>query len=353
MIRRLFPIALVSGVAFVGLNCADDSDGPAPGSSTDAGALDVARTDAPVLVDAGTDVFDAADAAVQDASTVDATADAPADASDASDANVAVDADLGFDDAGCPILGATSVDAADAGLPPSGLVLWLRADKALATVDGGAICRWGDLSGNDHAFAPATASPPVLSATGLNGKPAVSFPASGRHLVRSDVLGIGATSARTVAVYGATQDTTHRFQYWHQGKGGTPGTYFGLDQNTYNTAGSREGAYVTNNGYDSTLATSTNPRTHVLSISSFTSGTTLPAALVYAVDGTVLTLTRTSGGLGNGTVEDFSTADFTTIGTASAGFTGALLGEVLVYDRALTTPERTAVEQYFTSRFQP
>jgi hypothetical protein len=80
-------------------------------------------------------------------------------------------------------------------------------------------------------------------------------------------------------------------------------------------------------------------------------GTALPAALTYTVDGVVRALTRTPGGLGNGLVEDFSGANFTALGNAVAGFTGAELGDVLVWDRALTAPERAQVEAYFAARY--
>jgi hypothetical protein len=348
MIRRLGVIFALSGTAFALAHCTDDDDSSAR-AGLDASMLDAATSDAgaskdgSASVDAGGADAEAADAAVIDAGTGDA-------ADGASDAGPEIDAAPGFDDAGCPLFGGTVLSAADAGLPATGLALWLRADVALATLDGGAVCRWDDVSGNGRSFVPA-AAPPVRSATGLKGGVAVSFPASGTHLVRNDVLGLAATSARTVVVFGATQDTTHRFQYFFQGEGGTAGTYFGLDQNTFNTTGSHEGAYVTNNGYDANVATSTNPRTHVLSISSFAAGTALPAALVYAIDGTPVTLTRTPGGLGSGTVESFANADFTTIGAGASGFTGAMLGEMLVYDHALTGPERAAVEQYLSQRF--
>src|SRR6185369_1931951 len=104
-------------------------------------------------------------------------------------------------------------------------------------------------------------------------------------------------------------------------------------------------------GYDAYLATSTTARKHIYSIDSFVADTALPGALVYAVDGTVLTLSRTAGGLGNNKVESFASANFTTVGGGVAGFTGALVGEVLIYDRALTALERTAVNQYLAARF--
>lgn len=339
MRRLLLALPVLTAIVhFAG--CGDDESSSAP-TNPDASTPSV---------DASTDRRDPTSDAAGDAAG-DAANDGGGAGDASADADAAIDSGPQFDDAGCPIGTGTVSSAADAGLPTSGIVLWLRADIGVATVDGGAVCRWDDVSGNGRSFRPATATPPVAEAAGLNNKPAVSFSDANQHLSRADVLGIGAASGRTVAVIGATADTTHRFQYFTQGQGGTPGTYFGLDQNTFNTVGSREGAYVTNNAYDSDLATSTATRRHILSISSFVAGGALPNVLTYAIDGTARTLTRNSGGLGNGTVESFSTADYTSIGSASAGFTGAKIGELIVYDRELTGPERILVEQYFGARF--
>lgn len=316
-----------------------------------AGCGDDETSSAPASPDASTPAIDAS--TDRGCPTNDASGDAPIDANGPTDSGADADAgvDAGFDDAGCYLGMPPASSAADAGIPATGIALWLRADIGVATVDGGSVCRWDDVSGNGRSFRPATVTPPVAEAMGLNNKPAVAFTGPDQHLSRADLIGIGATSGRTIAVIGASSDTTHRFQYFYQGQGGTPGTYFGLDANPFNTAGSREGVYVTNNSYDSDLATSTATRKHIFSISSFVAGGALPNVLTYAVDGTTRALTRNSGGLGNGTVESFASADFTAIGTATPGFTGMKIGELIIYDRELTGPERLAVEQYFGSRF--
>lgn len=331
MRRLLLALPLLAAVAYFA-GCGDDETSSAP-TSPDASAPSG---------DASTD---------RSIPTSDAANDSGGSSDAGGDADAGFDAGPQFDDAGCPLATPPASSAADAGIPTTGIALWLRADIGVATVDGGAVCRWDDVSGNGRAFRPGTATPPVAEATGLNNKPAVSFAGPDRYLSRGDVLGIAATSGRTVAVIGATSDTTHRFAYFTQGKVGTPGTYFGLDANTFNTAGNLEGVYVTNNAYDSDVATSTATRKHIFSISSFAAGGTLPNVLTYAIDGTTTTLSRTGGGLGNGTVESFTGADFTSIGSGVAGFTGAKIGELIVYDRELTGPERLLVEQYFGARF--
>ena len=288
------------------------------------------------------------DAGSIDASEGGAPVDGGVDASDAS----AIDAAPTLDDAGCPVPTGVTLRPDDAGIPSSGLALWLRADVGLNTYgaagDGGVVCRWDDVSGNGQSFTPASATPPTQVFGALGAAPAVSFNGSGQNLSRAGVLGIGATSARTVAVYSKTSDTTHRWEAFFQGVDGSPGTYFGLDANTYMTAGSLEGVYVTGNSFDSDLPTTTSARSHILSIGSFAIGTAVPGALTYEVDGTVRTLTLRSG---PGTVEDFSSANFTSVGYGAAGFTSGMIGEVIVYDRELTSTERAAIQQYFTGRY--
>ena len=260
------------------------------------------------------------------------------------------DAGPSRDDAGCPLPTGLVLDPTAAGLPDAGLRLWLRPDLGLATLDGGAVCRWEDLSGHLNHFTPAFATAPRLASSGLRGHPAVSF-TNGLGLIRPGVLGLAATSGRAVALIGLATDLTHRFEYFVQGQAGSPGTYFGTDMNTFQTSGAREGVEVTNNAFDSDLATAAEVRTQVLSISSFAPGGSLPGVLQYWVSGVQRTLTRIPAGLGNGTVEDFSGANYTAVGGGEGAFTGALLGDLLVYDHALTDPERLAVEAYFQRRY--
>jgi hypothetical protein len=327
---------------------------PEPEGEVDAGAeatADAGAVDAPVA-DAGTGAGSDAGSMDAGAGSMDAGAVEDAGAPDAGGLDAgAPDAAVAYDDAGCSVPPTVVLDATDAGLPVDGLRLWLRADTAVSVTADGEVCRWNDVSGLGHDFTPATATRPRWVATGLNGYPAVSFPGPNRHLTRAGVLGIPPTAGRTAALIGLDPDLTHRFLYFEMGQVGTPGTYFSLDTNTFNTTGGKEGAYLTNNAYDADLATAAEVRTHVLSVSTLDAGTPLPGPMRYSVNGTVRTLTRTSGGLGNGTIEDFSGANTTLLGYGVSGFTGAVVGDVLVYDRALTASERTEVEAYLRGRY--
>jgi hypothetical protein len=106
-----------------------------------------------------------------------------------------------------------------------------------------------------------------------------------------------------------------------------------------------------NNGYDSALATSTELRVHVYTMGTsgpLTVGTPVLPAIDYRVNGATQTLTRTAGGLGNGNFESFAEANFTSVGGNAAE---AFVAEVLVYDRALSVPEREAVEASLKTRY--
>ncbi len=295
-----------------------------------------------------------ANAADASAAETDAIPNVPDALEGGVDAGADADAEAGplMDDAGCPLATGTLPDPVAAGIPAAGLVLWLLADRGVRTLVSGAMCRWDDMSGKGQAFVPATATPPALLPTGLKNKPAMSFGAAEQHLRRAGVLGIAPTAGRTFAVIGEAADTIRGFRYVSQALPASPGTSFALEQNTSGSLGSLEGMYITNNSYDANIATSIAPRTHVLSIGSFEPGGVLPNVLSYAIDGVAVTLTRTPVGAGNGLVEGFAPATETFLGQASPGFTGAVLGEVLVYDRALTEPERIAVEQYLAARFR-
>ena len=59
------------------------------------------------------------------------------------------------------------------------------------------------------------------------------------------------------------------------------------------------------------------------------------SAFDYRVDGATQTLTRTAGGLGNGNIEDFSSANFTLVGLGPS----AIVAEALIYNRALSASE--------------
>ncbi|MFT3835963.1 MAG: hypothetical protein QM723_03070 [Myxococcaceae bacterium] len=344
-----------------GCNCSTSDDGGTQDSGLqsdagpDGGGKDGGTSDAGVtdggddggLSDGGNDggMTDGGD----DAGPGDAGLDAgPGDAGPS-------DSGIATDDAGCPLPSGLVLDAADAGFPTLGLRLWLRSDVGVAAYADGGVCRWEDVSGNGNHFVPRLGTNlPFVAPAGIGGHPSMEFIGSGCGMVRGDVLGIGAAAGRTFATITQTADTTNRWESIVQGVTNSAGNYFGIDMNTYMSTPSREGIEVCDNAYQTATPTANVVRTHILSISTFVTGTPLGGALTYQVDGTVQTLTK-SGGQGQDVVEDFSGANITGIGTEGgipvSPFGGAFIGDILVYDRELTSAERTQVETALHARY--
>lgn len=240
-----------------------------------------------------------------------------------------------------------TITATAVGFPAAGLKLWLRGDHGVWATAEHRVCAWVDLSGNDNVLYATGQNRPLWGDEQLSSLPAIDFDTTTNYLSTGGVLDIAPTSGRTFIAVVQMVNTTGRFAAVMQGESGTPGTYVNLDTNTFLTQGSREGVYVTNNAYDAELATSTSPRVHLFTVSTMVPATPVLNAIEYRVNGAVQTLTRTQGGLGNGNIEDFSGAGFTLVGSG----THASIAEVLVYDRALSSEEKSAVEAVLKARY--
>ena len=310
------------------------------------------------VTDAGPDAAEASPDAADDPPmetpadlATDTTADLAADAETgdlvadgAGDAPPPIDAG-----AGCVApTGETPLDATAEGLPATGLVLWLRGDRGVYKTAANEVCAWADQSANHQLLTDTNVNArPTWSATGLGGQAAIHSTVAGDGLATGGVLGLAPTSARTLIAVVALVAPARRFHAIFMGQANTPGTYLGLDANTFNTAGSREGVYMMNNAYDAALATSTAARVHVYTIATMTPATPVLAGIHYRVNGAEQTLARTAGGFGNGNFEDFTNANFTSVATGAE----AVVAEVLVYGRALTAEEQTAVETALKTRY--
>ena len=69
----------------------------------------------------------------------------------------------------------------DPGLPPSGLLLWLRADLGVQSKDG-LVQTWLDQSGNQTNATGSGAARPSYLAKGFNGRPTLEFDGEGQFL---------------------------------------------------------------------------------------------------------------------------------------------------------------------------
>jgi hypothetical protein len=287
-----------------------------------------------------------------DTSTPEAAAEAGneagSDASSDGDAAEVIppyDAGLGCDP---PPANQTPLVPATEGVPAQGLALWVRADRGIYMTPGaGLVCAWADQSGHGRILTNSGGRPQWRPGT-VGGKEGVEFDMTAAAMTTGGAVDVPATAGRTFVAVVASVSTTKRFQPVFQGQAGTAGTYLGIDTNTFSTAGSREGVYVTNNAYDSALATSTAPRVHVFTISTMVAGTPVLPSIDYRVNGVAQTVTRTAGGLGNGNIESFAAADFTAVGSANAD---TIVAEALIYDHPLGATERDALEAALMARY--
>jgi hypothetical protein len=267
-------------------------------------------------------------------------------------------ADAGSDfDAGSGCVGPsaeTPLSPASVGIPANGLVLWVRADHGIYKTSADEVCVWRDQSGSGNDLRPYTSARPIWQSAAVGGQPAIHSSTTNQVLYTNNVLGIPATSGRTFIAVSQLVTANGRFNPIAQGQIGSSSVYIMIDANTWQTAGSREGAYVTSSSFDTGLATGTAARLHVLTLSTMAAGTALSSALAYRVDGVAQTLTLKSG---NGNIQSFAAADYTSVGQVNASPSGSsttgdgLVAEAIIYNRALAADEIAAVEAALRSRY--
>jgi len=352
MAPRSFPLwlavslAACSGSGGDGLSSALGSSG-ADAAADASGDVDDPPSDGSTGgLDAGAEPADAFVEASADAGDLDADLGSDA-AQDAGESDAGADADV---DAGLGCLAPADdvpLTPAAAGVPTTGLLLWLRADHGVYKTASADVCGWVNAAGAGELFQGSATARPTWDPTALSEQPAIRFRA-GQVLTIASLMGLAPQAARTFVAVQKLSNTTARFFALSQGQGGSPGTYVGLDTNTFNTAGSREGVYITNNSFDSALATSTAARVHVLAIDAMTIGTPVLPAFQYRVNGAAMTMRLNRGGTGN--FESFATANFTAVGSA-LGASDVWLSELLAYDHALTAPELSALEDALFNRY--
>jgi len=297
----------------------------------------------------GSEITDASSGGAPDVSVPDDSGtqtDASADA--VADAAFVPRVDAGT---GCELIDASPPPTPEsASLPPAGLVTWLRADRGVYKTSANDVCAWVDQSGSGHVFRPSSnAERPAWLQDGIAAQPGIEFGGS-RELRVESVLVLPAQSARTLIVVQRHVQTGGRFVPIETGNLSNNFTYLGIDANTFNTVGNREGVYMHGNAYDSDLATSTATRVHVYVIGTMTIGTPILPNVTYRVNSVPRTLTRTPGGTGNGNFESFASAHTTIIGD-SRGEADSVVTEILVYDHALATEDVTAVESALKTRY--
>lgn len=235
-----------------------------------------------------------------------------------------------------------------------GLRLWLHPDSGRDTSNSG-VSEWRDDSGNGNHVEQSTADwQPTVAGGAANGNDALQFDGTDDFLLRRDTLGIPDDSDRTFVVVSRLSDTESRSPSLMQGEFDTTGgdsSYYGLEANTFRTAGERFGLYLVSSAKDTPRQTDTRYNLHVLRTRNFPDIGDIEPSTTYRINGADVSFSGTSGGTRNQTL----TADSTAIGSFPTSQPGSAMSgeiaEVRVYDRAVTDDERNRIESDLMDKY--
>jgi len=235
-----------------------------------------------------------------------------------------------------------------------GLQLWLHPDSGYERADG-AVTEWTDDSGNGNNMTQSMDDwRPTVASDAANGHDAVQFDGEDDNLQRADTLGIPNDSARTFVVVSRLSDTRGRSPFLMQGRLDSEdqgSNHYGLEANTFNTAGERFGVYLVSSANDTQRRTNTEYNLHILRTEDFPALGNIEQSTAYYINGTEVPFTQTPGGTRNQTFDGDTTAvgSFPTE-TADSRLDGEL-AEVRVYDRAISDSERGQIESELLSKY--
>ena len=227
--------------------------------------------------------------------------------------------------------------AATAQAPPNqGLLLWLKADAITGVASGAPVASWPDSSGHHRAAAQAdAASRPVWVADGLAGKPAVRF-AGKQWLDTPPDLTLPHTHSFFVVARAQAGDENGVFLWFEKGDLAGPACGVG-----------RFGAAFRLRNYPGIQDRATSATPAVFSV---VAGETGVAGYVDGVDDQFNLKNDWTGAFAGG-----ATQGGFRLGAHGGGVPQYLTGEIseaLVYDRALSREERSAVEQYLGQKWE-
>lgn len=214
-------------------------------------------------------------------------------------------------------------------------LVWFDARQETLS-NGAALSTITDFSGNARHLTQATAANQgVFNTTGLNSRQEFQFDGVNDVCARTDAGGYTLNGPLTMWVVGRMRGlTTARTPFFSIGQNASASNYLTIEANTFLTAGSKYGLYVTNNTLDSAQATSSSAFIIILCISSATAGTNVATVTDYKFNGTsqVLTLKSGSGALASMTGMDRMAlggfAGSTSYGNCGIGEAGMVNGDI-------------------------
>jgi hypothetical protein len=209
----------------------------------------------------------------------------------------------------------------------SGLQVWLKADAITGLSDGDPVSTWEDSSTANHDATQALTVRPVYKTAILNGKAVVRFDGVNDRMDLGNLSAVFPSAATLFVVYTANTDTEY-------------GVYCSESNNGF----WRESS--TGNGYISVFRT---PRIAGYPTAMPSTGSHYVSVVSSAVDYQVW-LDGVDAGV---QAAGYEAGTFHSIGTdiGNGIYLDGDIAEVLVYDTALSAPNRTAVEAYLVAKY--
>jgi hypothetical protein len=224
-----------------------------------------------------------------------------------------------------------------AAIPQSGLSLWLKADAGV-TLSGSNVTAWADQSGNGNNAASPTISPTFVSSS-INSKPAISFNGndSWMQIPQNSIGNNGNISIFIVMNYSSG------YIFLNKGDGAS----FEFTSWELSTI-TGFGFVDTNNGDPIWNAVPASPTTDTpLLLEGFSSAGVSQLAFNGTNSGS-----PSSANVGFNNISQY-------IGIGGGGTDGfnqgnpldAIIAEIIIYNRQVTTPERQQVEAYLNTKY--
>lgn len=214
----------------------------------------------------------------------------------------------------------------------NGLQLWLDASQ-VSGADGDPVTTWGDLSGNGrNATQSTTAAKPTLKTAVQNGRSALLFDGTDDSIATAAAVFTGAAARTVVAIYRDTKGGAHVSPICGQSTGSSGSTWFVLQSRNSGAVG------------DPYLAGFANDLTGPA-----VDGLWKVAVVTY--DGATAT-TYKNGAQANTGAKTYNTVNQPfAIGADASSFLGGYVGEIAVYNTALSAADRQRIERYLGAKW--
>ena len=254
----------------------------------------------------------------------------------------------------------------------SGLQLWLDASDtstlynatvggSLVTTDGSAVARWQDKSGNGRHATQATAnSRPIFKTNIKNGKGVVRFDGTNDRLSipsSTSLFNFLNTSSSTIFAIVKNSGSTNTYNFWvfldNCGTGGGRGSYIGqIGPGAIKSVNHAAFSAANTNCFSNGSTASINQNAFSL-VSFYGNPSATPVAnrsTGYINGGNQFANNTSTAAAGTGNAYRDLTIGGQSTGAQQAEWNGDIT-EILIYNTALTTIQRQAVETYLNSKW--